>query len=260
MATQWGQLFGARARDWANTWEGPTGWGSAVYDHVLDRAGVGPATELLDCGCGAGTFLRLAASRGARVSGIDASEELAGIAAGQVNGDVRCGDLEALPWRADTFDVVTGLSSFQFARDHVRAVREASRVSRGTVVVVVPARVAESGIARVLTSLTGLFADDDLMRMRASGMYALSQPSALDAALAEAGLTVGDDQEVESRAVLADPETAVRAFLAAGAVGLAVRQSGEPAVAAALREGIAPLVAADGQVPLPGWYRVVVAS
>ena len=43
---QWnkvGPLFGARASTWAQTWEGPRGWGTPVYEHVLDRARTGPA-------------------------------------------------------------------------------------------------------------------------------------------------------------------------------------------------------------------------
>jgi predicted TPR repeat methyltransferase len=36
---------------------------------------------LLDCGCGAGRFARMAADRGASVAGIDASAELIEIAA-----------------------------------------------------------------------------------------------------------------------------------------------------------------------------------
>ena len=60
-ATRWGPLFGGRARDWAETWEGPRGWGTPVYEHVLD------------CGCGAGRFARMPADRGASVAGIDAA-------------------------------------------------------------------------------------------------------------------------------------------------------------------------------------------
>ena len=202
-------------------------------------------------------WLRIAALP---VAGIDAAENLVEIAAGRVpEADVRTGNIEALPWPADTFDVVTGLSSFQFAGDHGRALREARRVSRDTVVIVVPARLLESGIPAVLAHVSTLFAEKDLVGLRTSGMYALSSVGALEQAMDDAGLTVRDDAEVESSAVLADAETAVRAFLAAGAVGLAVRRSGEPAVTTALREAITPLVAADGSVPLPGWYRVVLA-
>ena len=75
-ATRWGPLFGGHARDWAETWEGPRGWGTPVYEHVLDRAKIGSGTRVLDCGCGAGRFARMAADRGASVAGIDAAEGL----------------------------------------------------------------------------------------------------------------------------------------------------------------------------------------
>jgi len=80
-AQLWGPLFGQRAGDWAETWEGPQGWGTPVYEYVLDRAQVSAGSEVLDCGCGAGRFARMAADLRARVSGVDASAELVGIAA-----------------------------------------------------------------------------------------------------------------------------------------------------------------------------------
>jgi hypothetical protein len=53
----WGPLFDARAANWAQTWEGTNGWGTPVYGHVLDRAGISAGTRVLDCGCGAGRGL-----------------------------------------------------------------------------------------------------------------------------------------------------------------------------------------------------------
>ena len=112
-ATRWGPLFGGRAHDWAETWEGPQGWGIPVYGHVLDRAHIGLGTSVLDCGCGAGRFAQMAADRGASVAGIDAAGELLEIAAERTpGGDFRVGDIQALPWPENSFDAVTGFSSF----------------------------------------------------------------------------------------------------------------------------------------------------
>ena len=188
-ALRWGPLFGVRAVAWAETWEGPTGWGTPVYEHVLDRMQIGAGTSVLDCGCGAGRFARMAADRGATVAGIDASEELIAIAAERVpEGEFRAGDIEALPWAGDSFDVVTGFSAFQFADYKVRALREARRVSRGTVVVVVPTRVPESGITSVFKPVFPLFAANALESMKGSGMFALSEPGKLEDVLAAAAL------------------------------------------------------------------------
>jgi SAM-dependent methyltransferase len=101
-ATRWGPLFGARAAAWSETWEGPAGWGTPVYEHVLDRTEIGAGIRVLDCGCGAGRFARLAADRRASVAGVDASEELIAIATERTpEGDFRVGDIEALPWEID---------------------------------------------------------------------------------------------------------------------------------------------------------------
>jgi SAM-dependent methyltransferase len=94
-ATRSGALFGAPARDWAETGEGPGGWRTPVYEHVLDRAKIGSGTRVLDCGCGAGRFAQMAADRGASVAGTDAAEELIEIAAERTpDGDFRVGDLD----------------------------------------------------------------------------------------------------------------------------------------------------------------------
>jgi SAM-dependent methyltransferase len=260
-ATRWGPLFGGRARNWAETWEGPRGWGTPVYEHVLDRVRIGSGTHVLDCGCGAGRFARMAADRGASVAGIDAAEGLIEIAAERTpEGDFRVGDLEVLPWPEDSFDVVTGFSSFQFADDKVRALTEARRVSRGPVAVVIPSRVSESGSTAVFKPLFLLFPPEALESMKHSGSFALSEPGKLEVVLDAAGLTVHEDDDIESLIVFDDVAGAVRAFVGAGPMALlAIRHSGELAVAQAVREGLGPFIGTDGRVTLPGWYRVVIA-
>jgi SAM-dependent methyltransferase len=260
-AERWGPLFGARARDWAETWEGPGGWGGLVYEHVLERSSIGPGTSVLDCGCGAGRFLQMAAGRGAEVAGIDAAAPLIEIAAEQMpEGDLRVGELESLPWPDGSFDVVTGFSSFQFADEKVRALGEARRVARRHVAVVIPTRVPEAGITQVFQSLFALFPAEALEVMKQSGMFALSAPGRLEEVLAAAGLNPREDDDVESVTTFKDADTAVRAFAAAGPTALAIRQSGQDAVADALRGALGAFTDADGAVTLRGWYRAMIAD
>lgn len=73
----------------------------------------------------------LSASLGATVAGLDASEALLEIARERTpGGDFRRGDLEALPFEDDSFDLVTGFNSFQYAGNAAQALREAGRVTR----------------------------------------------------------------------------------------------------------------------------------
>jgi SAM-dependent methyltransferase len=254
-------LFSSRAEEWAATWEGPVGWGIDLYEHVLRRVPIGRGSKVLDVGCGAGRFARMAADRGAAVAGLDAAEALVEIAARLTpEGDFRVGDFEALPWPDRAFDVVTGFTVFQFAADKVRALTEARRVSRRLVAIVNPVRVSEAGIAVVFKSIFGLFDAADLDVLKERGMYALSGPGKLEGVLQAADLTIRDDDELPSVVVFADADTAERAFLAAGATRLAIRHSGEDAVRAALRSGLSPFTGLDGRVTLVSTYRAVIAS
>ena len=183
----------------------PPAGGHRVYEHVLKRAEIGSDSRVLDCGCGAGRFARMATDRGASVAGIDAAAELIEVAAERVpEGDFRVGDIEALPWEDDSFDLVTGFSTFQFADDKVQALREARRVSRRSVAAVIPTRVPESGIAAVFKPVFPLFAEDALASLKESGMFALSEPGKLDAVLAAARLTPYNDEEIECPIIFED--------------------------------------------------------
>ena len=202
----------------------------------------------------------MAADRGAEVAGIDASSELIGVAAERTPGaDFRVGDLEALPWGSDSFDVVTGFSSFQFADDKVRALTEAARVSRDLIAVIIPTRVSASGIAAVFKPLFPLFPPEALESMRQSGMFALSEPGSLDETLAGAMLVAIDDDEIEFAVAFDSIDTAVRGFIGAGPMALAIGRSGEKAVADAVRQSLVPFTDVNGDVALPAWYRVVLA-
>ena len=101
------------------------------YEEALARAPGRPGDHVLDVGCGTGVFLRMCADRGATATGIDAAENLLEIARGRVpEADVRLGDLQTLPYADNSFDLVTGFTSFFFAEDIVAALQEAGRVAR----------------------------------------------------------------------------------------------------------------------------------
>ena len=108
-----GRLWSVRADDWAEIQEHQV---APAYESALDELSIGPRTRLLDAGCGAGMFLRLAADRGADVNGLDASEGLLAHARARVPGAALLqGDVEDLPYEDESFDVVTGFNSFQYA-------------------------------------------------------------------------------------------------------------------------------------------------
>ena len=109
-----------------------------LYEAALEGVGLDRGDRLLDLGCGTGVFLRMCADRGVVVSGLDAAEGLLALARARVpEADLRLGDLQALPYADDSFDVVTGFTSFFYADDTVGALREAGRVARAGAPVVI---------------------------------------------------------------------------------------------------------------------------
>src|SRR5919107_1041883 len=110
-ARTWGELWGDRPRDWAGNEEQQL----EVYEAALTRVPPVSGSRVLDVGCGTGVFLRLAADRGATVTGLDASENLLAVARGRVpEAELVHGDLQSLPLADDAFDLVTGFTSFFF--------------------------------------------------------------------------------------------------------------------------------------------------
>ena len=114
-------------------WGGdPEGWAQFAEPHnrplfeaLLDAAGVGYGTRVLDIGCGTGLTLVLATERGARVAGIDVTDGLLEIAQERLPAaDLRVADMETLPFADESFDVVLGVNSFQFAGDPIHALRD----------------------------------------------------------------------------------------------------------------------------------------
>ena len=78
---------------------------------LFDRLGVGDGVRLLDIACGSGFAAQLASSRGALVAGLDAAEALVTIARARTpSGDFRVGDMFALPFADDSFDVATSFN------------------------------------------------------------------------------------------------------------------------------------------------------
>lgn len=242
-ATVQGRLWGARARDWAEIGE-PTG--RDLYPPVLDAAGVGPGTRLLDIGCGTGVAAEVAAGRGARVSGLDASAPSIELARERVpGGDFVAGEMEALPYADAAFDVVTGFNAFQYAADPVNAVREAARVTRadGVVVVVTWGLPEQCEAAPFLRALGALMPPSP---PGAPGPFALSTPGALERLLAAAGLKAGGGGTVTVVWRYPDEATMLRGMLAGGPAVRAIEHSGEEQVVAAALEALAPCRTAGG--------------
>ena len=221
------RLWGTDPRAWADLAEAHN---QPLFEAVLDAAGVGPGTRVLDVGCGSGLTLVLAAQRGATPSGLDISPGLLGIARERLPAaDLREGDMESLPHRDAAFDAVVGVNAFQFAGDPRRALREAARVTSGDGRVVAslfaaPERSQGTVVHEAMSALIPPEQADD------HAPYALSAPGNLEAALADAGLRIVDTGEVVCYWRYASMDDAVRALLCSAGGARAIQAAGERAV------------------------------
>ncbi len=250
-------LWGARVKDWAEVQE-PTA--RPLFDAILEATGVGPGTALLDVGCGAGLMCQLAAARGATVSGFDAAEPMIAIARSRVpGGDFRIGDMESLPFADQSFDVVTGVNSFQYAANPVRALAEACRVvkTRGSVVIATWGRPEDCQAAAYLAALRPLMPPAP---PGAPGPFALSNRAALEGVVREGGLQPASFHEVIAPMVYPDLPISLRGLLSAGPAVRAIEASGEAKVVETITAILAQFKRGDGSYRLENAYMFLMAS
>jgi len=254
-AERWGPLWGALPADWAVSEEQHV----PGYEVALDRVGLAPGQRVLDVGCGVGIFLGVVAQRGAEPHGIDASEALLALARKRLPGaDLRVGEMESLPFEDDTFDLVTGFTSFFFANDMVAALREARRVARPGSPIVVQvwgahercSLEAMKAIARPYLPPRPADAPPD---------PDLSRPGVLEAVASEAGLTPLDTFRASWAYAYPDAATLGRALLAPAGLALLVGPDQEEAASASIVEGLASFRLADGSYRLANEYLYVIA-
>lgn len=250
-----GELWSTRARDWAELMEPAM---RQLYVAILDRIPPRAGTMLLDAGCGAGLFCQFAADRGATVFGLDAAGALLDIARRRVaSGTFDIGDIGNLPYEDDSFDLVTGINSFQYVSSPVAALCEARRVAKpgASIVVATWACAEECESAAYLDALTSVLpATTD-----APGPFALAAPGALESLAADAELTPEEVIDVAVEWCFADLDDALDAMLSAGPAVRAIQIVGERRVREAVAEAIRPYGTARGEYRLENTFRFLIA-
>jgi SAM-dependent methyltransferase/alkylhydroperoxidase family enzyme len=214
--------WGRRAVDFATLSE-PANCREYVALH--QRLAVGDGDALLDVACGSGLAVELATARGAVCSGIDASPRLVAVARDRnPAADLRVGDMHALPWEDDSFDVVTSFRGIWGTTPD--ALAEVRRVLRpgGRLGLTVWGHLKASPGAWALRPFT-LASEPKVDNQRA--MVALGRPGAGEELLAAWGF-----HDVRRVAVpfvweFADPESYARALASTGPAYEAIQAVGE---------------------------------
>ena len=252
-----GQIWGVRARDWAEVQEGMY---APLFEAILQETAVGAGTALLDVGCGSGMFCQMAAKLGAQVSGLDAAEPLLAMARERTpQGDFRTGEMEELPYADRTFDVVAGFNSFQFATSPLHALQEARRVSRpgASLVIAVFGRREDTEAAPYFAAVGSLLPPPP---PGTPGPFALSVDGALEALVAQGGMHPGRVEEFDCPWAYPDERTLPLGLLSPGPGTRAIRHAGEAATRDAILKALAPFKTAAGGYNLRNKARYMIVT
>ena len=258
MTVSWqqnGRAWGARALDWAYLAEP---YGRPAYDLVFARTGVGGETSLLDIACGSGLALMTAAHRGATVAGIDASEGLVRIARQRtLHGDIRHGDMFALPFPDATFDVVTSFNGIWAGCD--QALIEARRVVRpgGFVAITFWGKPRNMQMTGCFLALAKTAPPSEAAEF--TSLAEIGRPGVAEGMLEKAGLAPVERGTIESISEWPDPEVAWRAIAAMGPAWPSIEHCGEAEVKAEVLAALAPFTSADTGVRLLSELGYVIA-
>jgi SAM-dependent methyltransferase len=254
-ATVQGQLWGTGPHDWAEVIEPML---RPIHLAALEALAPLSGLSLLDAGCGAGLALRLAAERGARVSGLDASAALLDVARGRLpDGDLRVGDIEELPYDDATFDVVTAYNSIQYASDPKTAVSELARVARpgGRVAIEVWGEAARCETEVFFARLKELAPPPP----GTASPLAVSAPGVVEGLLTAAGLEPSVAGEAGCPFIFPDLEAGWRGQCSAGPLQRVIQLAGAEAVREVFDEVHARYRQPDGSYRQENVFRYVIA-
>jgi SAM-dependent methyltransferase/alkylhydroperoxidase family enzyme len=195
------------------------------YVALHQLLGVTKGERLLDIACGAGLAVELAALRGAECAGIDASERLINIARDRSpSADLRVGDMHALPWDENTFDIITSFRGIWGTTPD--ALDEARRVLKpgGRLGITVWGHIKASPGAWALSPF--LLASAPKVENQAA-MVSLGRPGAGEALLLNKGFEEIARNEIPCVWEFSDPATYARALASTGPAYEAMQSVGE---------------------------------
>ncbi len=251
------KLWGNRPNDWAAIQEKTA---LNCYAYVLKLLNPDAAIQLLDIGCGAGLFCDLAYATGAQVTGMDASDKLIELAK-EKNASIHfsVGEMEELPFDDNTFDIVCGFNSFQYAANVKNALTEARRVlkDQGKLVTMIWGNKEDCEAASFLKAVGSLLPPPP---PGAPGPFALSENELLETMLAEAGLNIIHQVDLPSLWDYPDHETALKGLMSSGPVTRAIDNSGIEKVTETISAAIQPFIQPNGHVLYKNKFRIVVSE
>jgi len=228
-------------------------------DALLDAAGVGPRTKMLDLCCGTGLVAGAAAARGAIVSGLDFSPAMLEVArATHPALHFAEGDAEAMPFPDSAFDAVVSNFGVHHVPRPERALAAARRVLRpgGRIALATWAAPADNIAWHLLLEAIRLHGDPNAAQAPVSG-GGLGSEEAVRRVLNEAGFATQAAELLRREWRLAHPGDLIAALRRGTVRTAALIDAQRPAALAVIEAEIAQRAAAYRR---DGWYRLPIAA
>ncbi len=236
-----GRGWGARSLEWAYLLEP---YARPANELLFDRLGVAADVHLLDIACGSGFAAQLASSRNAVVTGLDAAESLVKIARARTpSGDFRVGDMFALPFADDSFDVATSFNGIWKGCEGALLETRRVLVPDGHLGLTFWGRYERLGLMPYFLKVIELSPPGHGAASMEQGDT--GRPGVVEDMLARTGFALVERGTVEVVNEWPDTATAVRALAAAGPSVPAIEAVGYDAFCEALGEVMSPLYDRD---------------
>lgn len=252
-----GNLWSTAPNDWVNYLE-PTF--IPMYEAVLRKIQLDEDKMLLDAGCGSGLFLSMAAGTGVSIQGFDAAQGLLEVATKRLPSvPLMIEDLEAIPYKDETFDVVTGFNSFQYAGSFENALKEAKRVTKkdGKVVIGIWGRESDCDAATVFKKVSSLMPPPP---PGTPGPFALSEDGRLERICKSVGLNVIYKETVFCPWQFSGDEELLKGFMCTAPAVKAAQNAGTAKVLEAVLAGSQPFNLADDIYYMHNYFNIFIAE
>ncbi len=252
-----GKLWSIAPEYWSQHFEP---WFMPMYKKVLDQLQLNDEHLVLDAGCGAGLFSKLAFKTGAQVIGVDAAPGLLEVARKR-NPEISFleEDLESLPFTNDRFDVVTGFNSFQYAASFQNALKEVNRVLKpgGRLVIGIWDKPEMSEATTVLKSIGSLLPPPP---PGTPGPFALSEDGRIDSECAKISMKVSFRARVACPFLYSSLEDGIKSFMGTGPAAAALNNNSREVVENTIAEALKPFRITDDFYFLQNHFLVFIAE
>lgn len=237
-----GKLWSVAPNYWSNYFEP---YFLPMYKKALDQLNLTDEMSLLDAGCGSGLFSSQAIATGAHVIGIDAAPGLLTVARQRnPKNDFLEEDLESMPFADESFDVITGFNSFQYAGNFEDALIEAKRALKpgGRLVVGIWDVPQASDATEILKAIGALLPPPPA---GTPGPFALSEDGRIESIFEKIGLKMTFKAKVPCPFLYNNISIGIKSFMGTGPAAAASNYTNKETVEATITKALQPFRATE---------------